>query len=82
MPEEYSDTTTSSKTNDLQYIDITNAKSLYISSSTGRTSSRGESKNKLFKITEDGAVLEIYFLDSDNNSYTVTKQPISIEGTN
>ena len=25
------------------------------------------------------AVLEIEFLDSDNNSYTVTKQPVSID---
>ena len=32
VPEEYSDTNTLSKTNDLQYIDIGNAKSLYISS--------------------------------------------------
>ena len=84
VPEEYSNTETLEKpaSNNLQYIDISNAESLYISSSTGRTSSRGESKNKLFKITEDGAVLEIYFLDSDNNSYTVTKQPISIDNVN
>jgi|TARA_B110000263_G_scaffold246568_1_gene257812 hypothetical protein len=84
VPEEYNNTETLEKSasNNLQYIDISNAESLYISSSTGRTSSRGGSKNKLFKITEDGAVLEIYFLDSDNNSYTITKQPISIDNVN
>jgi len=86
VPEEYSNTETLEKpaSNNLQYVDIANAKSLVISSSTssGRTSSRGGSKNKLFKITEDGAVLEIEYKDSDNNSYTVTQQPISIDNVN
>tara|TARA_B100000953_G_C17989804_1_gene411725 strand:+ start:12 stop:1223 length:1212 start_codon:yes stop_codon:yes gene_type:complete len=87
VPEEYSNTETLEKpvSNNLQYVDIANAESLFISSSTGsgRTSSRGETtKNKLFKITEDGAVLEIEYKDSDNNSYTVTKQPISIDNVN
>ena len=87
VPEEYNNTETLEKpaSNNLQYVDIANAKSLFISSSTGsgRTSSRGETtKNKLFKITEDGAVLEIEYKDSDNNSYTVTKQPISIDNVN
>ncbi len=86
VPEEYSNTETLEKpaSNNLQYVDIANAKSLFISSSTssGRTSSRGGSKNKLFKITEDGAVLEIEYKDSDNNSYTVTQQPISIDNVN
>ena len=80
VPEEHSSTETLEKptSTNLEYIDISNAESLYISSSVGRTSSRGET-NKLFKITKDGAVLEIEFLDSDNNSYTVTKQPVSID---
>ena len=88
VPEEHSSTETLEKSTstNLEYIDISNAESLYISSSTGRTNSRDESKNKLFKITEDGAVLELSFtlLDSDNNSYTVTKtkQPISIDNVN
>jgi len=84
VPEEYSNTETLERpaNNNLQYIDISNAESLYISSSTGRTSSRGGSKNKLFKITKDGAVLEIEYKDSDNNSYTVTEQPISIDNVN
>ena len=83
VPEEHSSTETLEKptSTNLEYIDISNAESLYISSSVGRTSSRGET-NKLFKITKDGAVLEIEFLDSDNNSYTVTKQPISIDNVN
>ena len=79
VSEEYSDTNTLSKTNDLQYIDIANAKSLFISSSTGRTSSRGNSESKLFKITEDGAVEEVEYMDADNNTYTTTKQPIAVD---
>ncbi len=94
VPEEHSSTetlekttSTKEKTTSTNYnFDISNAESLYISSLTGRTSSRDESKNKLFKVTKDGAVLEISFtlLDSDNNSYTVTKtkQPISIDNIN
>ncbi len=79
VPEEYSDTNTLSKTNDLQYIDIANAKSLYISSSTGRTSSRGKSKNKLFKITEDGAIEEVEYRDEDNKTHTITNSPIAVD---
>ena len=79
VPEEYSNTSTLSKTNDLQYIDIANAKSLYISSSTGRTSSRGSSKNKVFKITEEGAVEEVEYKDEDNKTYTITRTPIAID---
>ena len=81
-PEEYSDTNTSEKissTNNLQYIDITNAKSLYISNSTGRTSSRGNIKNKLFKITEDGMVEEVEYMNADNSTYTVTNQPLAVD---
>ena len=79
VPEEYSDTNTLSKTSDLQYIDIANAKSLYISSSTGRTSSRGKSKNKLFKITDDGAIEEVEYKDGDNKTYTIINYPIAVD---
>ncbi len=84
VPEEYSDTNTlekSASSNDLQYIDIANAKSLFISSadSSGRTTSRGRPENKLFKITEDGAVEEVEYMNADNSTYTVTNQPIAVD---
>jgi hypothetical protein len=84
VPEEYSDTSTLSKTNDLQYIDIANAKSLFISSSTGRTSSRSLSNkgNKLFKLTEDGAVEEVEYKDEDNKTHTITNSPIAVDVVN
>ena len=58
VPEEHSSTetlekttSTKEKTTSTNYnFDISNAESLYISSLTGRTSSRDESKNKLFKV--------------------------------
>ncbi len=80
-PEEYSDTETLEKpaSNSLQYINITNAKSLYISSSSGRTTSRGRPENKLFKITEDGAVEEVEYFNEDNSTYTVTNQPLAVD---
>ena len=82
VPEEYSDTTTSSKTNDLHYIDITNAKSLYISSPTSRTSSRGyggKAENKIFKITDDGVVEEVEYKDEDNKTHTIINSPIAVD---
>jgi len=81
VPEEYSDTNTLSKTNDLQYIDIGNAKSLYISSSTNRASSRGVSspQKKLFKITEEGAVEEVEYMDEDNKTFTKIHSPIAVD---
>ncbi len=84
VPEEYSDTNTlekSASSNDLQYIDIANAKSLFISNSTGRTSSRllGNKGNKLFKLTEDGAVEEVEYKDEDNKTHTITSSPIAVD---
>tara|TARA_B100000949_G_scaffold187055_1_gene169449 strand:- start:653 stop:1594 length:942 start_codon:yes stop_codon:yes gene_type:complete len=84
VPEEYSDTNTLSKTNDLQYIDIANAKSLYISSSTGsgRTSSKGyggKAEDKIFKITDDGGVEEVEYKDGDNKTHTIINSPIAID---
>ena len=82
--EEYGDTETLEKpaSNNLQYIDITNAKSLYISGSTNRTTSReknGDAINKLFKITDDGAVEEVEYKDGDNKSYTIINTPIAVD---
>ena len=82
--EEYSDTETLEKpaSNNLQYIDITNAKSLYISSSTGRTTSReknGDAKNKLFKITDEGGVEEVEYKDGDNKTFTLINYPIAVD---
>ena len=76
VSEEYSDDTT---TNELQYINITNAKSLYIDS-TSRSSSRGGTQNKkLFKVTDNGVVEEVEYRNGDNETYTITNQPIAVD---
>ena len=58
----------------LAYIDVTDAESLFIV--PGSSSS---TTNTLFKITETGAVEEVEYKDADNNTYTVTSQPVSID---
>ena len=59
----------------LQKVEITDAESLFIV--PGSTSS--STSNTLFKITETGAVQEVEYKDADNNSYTMTQQPVSID---
>ena len=83
-PEEYSDSdTNSSSSNKLHYIDISNARSVFISSSNSnsRSSSKeygGKAEDKIFKITDAG-IEEVKFLDSDNKTHTITKSPIAID---
>lgn len=66
--------------NALKYLDITDAKNLYIS--TGNTSNRsagnGASSQKIFKITEDGYVEEVKYLDKEKNEITISNQPTAI----
>ena len=83
------DTTTTDGTitlsSSLAYIDVTDAESLLIvpgsssSRSVSRSSFASTTTNTLFKITETGAVEEVEYKDSDNNTYTVTSQPVSID---
>ena len=79
------DTTSSSSSSSLQYIEITDAESLFIvqgsssSRSVSRSSYSSSTTNTLFKITETGAVQEVGYKDADNNSYTITLKPVSID---
>ena len=79
-----SDDTTSSSSS-LQNIEITDAESLFIvqgsssSRSVSRSSSSSSTTNTLFKITETGAVQEVGYKDADDNSYTITLKPVSID---
>ena len=69
----------------LAYIDVTDAESLLIvpgsssSRSVSRSSFASSTTNTLFKMTETGAVEEVEYKDADNNTYTVTSQPVSID---
>ena len=80
-----SDDTTSSSSSSLQYIEITDAESLFIvqgsssSRSVSRSSYSSSTTNTLFKITETGAVQEVGYKDADNNPYTITLKPVSID---
>ena len=81
------DTTSSSSSSSssLQYIEITDAESLFIvqgsssSRSVSRSSYSSSTTNTLFKITETGAVQEVGYKDADNNPYTITLKPVSID---
>ena len=59
----------------LQNVEITDAESLFIV--PGSTSSTTD--NKLFKITTANEVAEVEYKDADNNSYTITEQPVLID---
>ena len=83
------DTTTTDNTiilsSSLANIDVIDAESLFIvpgsssSRSVSRSSFASSTTNTLFKITETGAVEEVEYKDADNNTYTVTSQPVSID---
>ena len=78
-------TSSSSSSSSLQYIEITDAESLFIvqgsssSRSVSRSSYSSSTTNTLFKITETGAVQEVGYKDADNNPYTITLKPVSID---
>ena len=78
-------TSSSSSSSSLQYIEITDAETLFIvqgsssSRSVSRSSYSSSTTNTLFKITETGAVQEVGYKDADNNSYTITLKPVSID---
>ena len=80
-----SKTTTTDDTVTLSSMLITDAETVFIvqgsssSRSVSRSSSSSSTTNTLFKITETGAVQEVEYKDADNNSYTMTQQPVSID---
>ena len=80
-----SKTTTTDDTVTLSSMLITDAETVFIvpasssSRSVSRSSFASSTTNTLFKITETGAVEEVEYKDADNNTYTVTSQPVSID---
>jgi len=68
----------------LKYLDIVNAKSLYISTSStvNRSAGNSSSVRKIFKITETGYVEEVKYLDEDKNEISISQQPAIIQTVN
>ena len=71
----------------LKYLDLSNAKSLYISGGSGTSanisaSANGSSAKKIFKITDTGHVEEVKYLDANKKEITITAQPVAIEKIN
>ena len=68
----------------LKFLDIQNAKNLYIGTSNSGTRSAGDSATtqKLFKITEDGYVEEVKYLDENKKEITISQQPAVIQTVN
>lgn len=68
----------------LKFLDIQNAKNLYIGTSNSGTRSAGDAATtqKLFKITEDGYVEEVKYLDENKKEITISQQPNVIQNVN
>lgn len=68
----------------LKFLDIQNAKNLYIGKSNSGTRSAGDSATtqKLFKITEEGYVEEVKYLDENKKEITISQQPTVIQTVN
>lgn len=68
----------------LSKLGISDAKSLYISTSSTSRSVRAISSGpqKLFKITTDGYIEEVKYLDDNGNEITNTEQPVAIYPVN
>jgi hypothetical protein len=68
----------------LKFLDIQNAKNLYIgTSNTGTRSARNAATiQKLFKITEEGYVEEVKYLDENKKEITISQQPTVIQNVN
>lgn len=80
-----SETATTDDTVILSSMLITDAETVFIvpasssSRSVSRSSYTSSTTNTLFKITETGAVQEVEYKDAENNSFTMTQQPVSID---
>ena len=65
----------------LKFLNITNAKSLVIMNSSGKKDGKGvndDSENKLFKITDNGIVLEVPCINENGDTVTSNFSPIGI----
>ena len=68
----------------LAILDIANAKNLMIVPPNQKKSTNDslDNVNKLFKVTDDGYVMEVEYYDEDTNLITTTKYPQSIFNAN
>lgn len=72
--------------NNLKYLDLANAKSVYISGSSGTSANKASKAladtQKMFKITKEGYVQEVKCLDANKNEITITQKPTAIHPIN
>ena len=68
----------------LKYLDIADAKTLYISSAdaASRSARNASTSQKMFKITESGYVEEVKYLDENKNEISISQQPAVIQPVN
>ena len=68
----------------LKYLDIADAKTLYISSAdaASRSARNASTSQKMFKITESGYVEEVKYLDENKNEISISQQPTVIQPVN
>lgn len=68
----------------LKFLDIQNAKNLYIGTSNSgtRPARNAATTQKLFKITEEGYVEEVKYLDENKKEITISQQPTVIQNVN
>lgn len=71
----------------LKYLDLSNAKSLYISGGSGTSANKadgisasvsGPEHKKIFKITDSGYVEEVKYLNGEKKEIAVYNQPVAI----
>ena len=83
--------TTTQASSTLKYLDIQNAKSLYISGGSGTSSNKaaginastsGSVTKKIFKITDEDHIEELKYLDANKKEITITNQPAAICSVN
>lgn len=83
----------SNSSSNLKYLNITNAKNLYITGGSSVSSSAANgisaaasnspSKRKIFKITESGYKEEVKYLDANKNEISIRQnEPVAIENVN
>ncbi len=67
----------------LKFLDIVDAKTLYISTSSANRSARsGSETQRIFKITDDGYTEEVKYLDDGKEAITLSLQPTAIYNIN
>lgn len=68
----------------LRYLDIVGAKNLYIgtSNTVNRAAERSSTTQKIFKITDEGYIEEVKYLDENKNEISISQQPNGIFSVN